>query len=292
MARFSIESALSSGLKLVRREPKAVAVWGFANLGIMLLTQALMIGPALPALFRAFEKDPELADAELQAAMAASSYGVMGLVWLLAFAAMAVLYGAIYRALLHPEDRRFFYLRLSRRELWLAVTWLVLTAVIAIGLAAAVLAVILAAMLLSHLSGSSPWLWAFLLGAPFSVAGLYLMMRLSMAPIQAFDEQRFVLPESWAMTRGHGWRLVLMAAGLILLAIVLMLAFALVMAVAAMLGGLIAGALGDAGVLLMIVGGLALLVLYVVWIAAFHAVVISPYVEVYRALRGEPAPAT
>lgn len=287
MAGFSIDAALKSGFRLARREWKAVLVWGFGYMLVILAVQLLSIGPALPEYLQTMMEDPEAAAAVVEEG-AQTGYFVFAVaaIVVLSVAAAAVFYGAVARAMLRPEERGFFYLRLSRRELWLGLTSLALGAgaVVAVLLLTAV--VVFLAGMVGGGDGPGLVLWGLLLGLPASVGFLYLAMRFSTAWVQAFAEERFVLLDAWRLTRGQGWRLVLMALALVFL---VMIICAVVMIPAFIVAGILLGVAGLSGGAAAAVVGVVLLVLGLVFFSAlygaFLAVAVGPYVEVYRSLK-------
>lgn len=286
MAGFSIDVALKSGFGLAKREWKAVLAWGFGYVLVALAIQFLSIGPALPEYLATMAEDPEAA-ARVVEQEAEGGYFLFALPMtiLLSVAAAAVFYGAVARAVLRPEERGFFYLRLSKRELWLGLTSLALGAA---ALVAGLLVTAVVSVLAGLIGGTEGGLvlWGLLLGLPAFVGFLYLAMRFSTAWVQAFDEQRFVMTDAWRLTRGQGWRLVLMALALIFLILIICV---VVVIPTFIVGGIVAGVAGLSGGGAAIVMGVVLLVLAVVFFSAlyglFLAVAAAPYVEVYRSLK-------
>ncbi|WP_309091202.1 hypothetical protein [Phenylobacterium sp.] len=286
MAGFSIDAALKSGFRLAKREWKAVFAWGFGYVLVALAIQMLSIGPALPEYLQAVLEDPA-ADTTAIQDQTPGSYFLFALPMMivLSIGAAAVFYGAVARAMLRPEERGFFFLRLSKRELWVGLTSLTL------GLAAVVAGLLITAVV-SFLAGmaggtdSGLLLWGILLGLPAFVGFLYLAMRFSPAWVQAFAEERFVLVDAWRLTRGQGWRLVLMALALVFLVLIICV---VVMIPAVIVGGVLLGVAGVAGGGSATVVAVLLLVFGVVFFSAlygfFLAVAAAPYVEVYRSLK-------
>jgi len=287
MAGFSIDAALKSGFGLAKREWKAVLAWGFGYVLVVLAMQFLSIGPALPEYLATMADDPEAA-ARVVEESTQDGYFLFALpmMILLSIGAAALFYGAVARAILRPEERGFFYLRLSRRELWLGLTSLALGVA---GLVAVLLVTFVVTLLAGVVGGDGGGLvlWGLLLGFPAFIGFLYLAMRFSTAWVQAFAEERFVLADAWRLTRGQGWRLVLMALALMFLILIICV---VVLIPTFIVGGIVAGVAGLSGGGAAIVMGIVLLVLAVVFFSAlygfFLAVATAPYVEVYRSLKG------
>jgi len=209
MAKVRVFEAATEGFRLIRREPKAVFSWG--------AVLALVLGVPITLLVRSLT--PMMMDATRVAetggglpSFAATMIGLTPLIWILSLLAYTVLVGAVLRAILTPDDRRFLYLRLGKAELWMVLSAIVgfiivyIGTVVAIMIAAVVLAIPLA--LLSKGGEMSGIHWAIVLAiVPGYVASIYVMLRFSMAPIMSFDQRRFRLFEAWRFTRGEGWRL-------------------------------------------------------------------------------------
>jgi hypothetical protein len=116
---------------------------------------------------------------------------------------------AVIRAVLEPEDASFAYLRLGRRELWLMLV--TLTQGLLVFVAQIVITI---PVTLVFLAISSAWpggaLAARIVGDIVLYAALiFIFIRLSMAAPMTFSQRQFRLFESWALTRGHAWRLFL-----------------------------------------------------------------------------------
>jgi hypothetical protein len=280
MAGFSIDAALKSGFRLARREPLAVLVWGGVYMLAGLVAELIVIGPGLPRYLRTAAEDPEAASAVLQQATDSNAIFTYPLMFAVALAAASVVYGAVIRAQLRPEERRGFFLRLSRRELWMALTTLVLV------LAAAPLGLVAAAVVMVAASGG--WVGMVLAVIAMAVGGLYLAARFAPSVVQAFAEKRLVFRDAWRLTRGQGWRIVLMMLALMFL---LLIIAAVVMIPAVILGMILLGVAGMAGGATAVIVGIVVLLAGLGFLAGFYGVILaatmSAYVEVYRALKAE-----
>jgi len=291
MAGFSIDAALKSGFRLAKREWGAVLVWGVGYLLFSLAIQLISIGGALPEYIRMMGQDAEAATAVLEQRAEAQALVTLPLMMILGLLVTAVFYGAVARAMLQPEDRRFFYLRFGKAELWLLLTSLALgtlavCAFIAVGAAVAALSGFLA-----ELTGGPVLLWSVLLAIPAVVGFAYVGARFSMAWVQAFAEQRFVLLDSWRLTRGNGWRILLMLLALFFLLIIVSLVVMIPLAIVAMILLAVAGMAG--GVAAAVVGvlvGIAALVGFSLYNGVIYTAMAAPYVEIYRSLKGVGLP--
>lgn len=288
MKAFSIESALGAGFRLIKREPLAVLMWGLAYAAATVVIQAIAMGPAIWTMIGAgldgLLSSPEQAAEAYEAAAAANALLTVPLVLLLSIGAYAVLYGAIARAELHPEDRRFFFLRLSKREFWIAVSYLALSVLFIVGVIVVCIPIALVVRAAATGSDSSMLGWGLLLGIPAFVGLLYVSARFSMTWIMAFEEERFILFESWRLTKGHGWRLLLLMLALMFLLIIVSIGLVLAVVVVGGILALVFKAMGVLGAILGVLAILALIVAYVAMFGAMYAFLLGPFLEAYRGI--------
>jgi hypothetical protein len=129
--------------------------------------------------------------------MAANSLAQLG-----QLVAQVLLMCAIFRAVLTPEDSRFFYLRLTMGELMAGLMMLFVTVLLVMGIFAAVL---LGVILVAGAAAASPEA-AVVLGIVAVLAliagGVWLALRFSLAPVMSFAQRGFPLVEAWKLTQG------------------------------------------------------------------------------------------
>ncbi|THD60521.1 hypothetical protein [Phenylobacterium sp.] len=229
MGGFSGGQAIGSGFGLIRRHPAAIAVWAVFYL-------IVGVGPALLLQAGMWSHLPYAPGGDPSAALAQLSHmaGWFPLIWVLSLFHAAVAYSAVYRAVLDPEDRRYFYLRLGRRELSVGLTVLALLVVFLVGM-------IVAAIALFVVVRFAPGVVAFLATVGAMVGLVWLALRFSMAGPMAYAEQRFVFAESWTLTSGQGWKL--FGVALCLMLIMIGLEFAILIPTVLALS--LSGALGS-----------------------------------------------
>ncbi|WP_309605391.1 hypothetical protein [Phenylobacterium sp.] len=284
MSGFSASEALASGFQVIRRRPAALLAWAAVYLAMGIGPQVLMwlsIWPRVSAQMAHPGADP--------AAMAQAMSGLTVLqpvIWAVSLVLMSILYGAVYRAVLTPQDRRFFYLRLSMKELWLGLTILAQIGVFIVGCVIAGAAV----TLIGH---SAPGIVTFIVSLAAVVGGIWLLMRFSLAGPMAFAETRFIFAESWRLTQGHALKL----CGVALALLAMILAAELVVLVPLGIIGGLTGALSHAGQQMaadpvkfmrdlapwLVLGGLAGSLVA----AALHAILGGPWAEIYRELSAQ-----
>ena len=231
MTEISIDRAVWAGFRLVRQHPVAFLAWTgvyvVLGLGPVLLLMAV-IGPEYVGFFQsamnaaAAGTQPDVAATN---ALMAQMQGVQAISILAALVLYAVLYAAIFRAVLEPGNKRFAYLRLGADELRLGV----LIAMLYVGVFVVVMvAVVLMGAVIAAAALMGSMIVAVVLGMAgfvgLVVGGIWLAARLSMVLPMTFERKTFMIGPAWALTRGHGWRLSL----IVLLLLLIMLGMGLV----------------------------------------------------------------
>jgi hypothetical protein len=247
VAGFSAADAAFTGFRIVWERPLAVVIWSALQFAVTVGYTLFVTVSAGPAFMQAAQAslqlnpDPAPMIARLQAL--APTYAVLLFAFLVLY---AVLYAAMNRAVLRPDQSRFGYLRLASDELR-QLGLFALMSVLAVGLYVAVVVVagvILA--LLGLVAGDTGMLMALVVLAPLLIGVfIFVGVRFSLASPLTFERGRVDLFGSWRLTRGRFWALFgtyLLAAALSLVVVALTLAIA-VFAVAIIGGGF--GAIGD-----------------------------------------------
>jgi hypothetical protein len=304
MAELSVSKMAFAGFGLIRREPKAVAIWTGMLLVFFLGAIGTMLVLALPELAAAVRA----AEGAETAAASARFFGKIGPLYLVFFVAALVAYAvfmaAVMRSQLRPAERGFAYLRLGGDELRLMGLILLFYILIAIGGVACVILFIIAGIAMVQsgndaAQGGGGLVFALLM--PALLWGfVYFGVRLSMAVPMTFAERRIRLFGSWAVTRGRFWPLF---GGLFLAAVAgVMMVYAgeLVAIILFMIGGggvLAANsaafsadpsaALASLGPVLMVIGAVVVTVIIALQVAA-QVVMLAPYAAAYRMLTGDP----
>ncbi|MBI1200283.1 MAG: hypothetical protein GC203_20685 [Phenylobacterium sp.] len=208
MGTLSARAALGAGFRLIAREPLAFAAWCGAYFLVGVVPQLVMLDALVPlmAAFMASGGDPN--DAAFVAAEARMArYSILS--YLSSFVTITVIPGAVFRAILAPDERRFFYLRIGAQEGWLGLSVLAVFGLFLIGSLVLALPVALVAAFAPPL-------------APLATAGgmaalIWGVLRVSFTPVMGFADHNFRVAESWQASRPHMNRLLLVAAGLFVL---------------------------------------------------------------------------
>ncbi|WP_299544606.1 hypothetical protein [Phenylobacterium sp.] len=218
---------------------------------------------------------------------------------ILGLAIQCIMAAAVYRLIFRHEDTRFGYLRLGADELRL----MALTLIYILLFMALLVAVTLGAAIVAALAAFAGQGAAIFMGGVAELFSLglviFVLVRLSLAPVATFAERRLAIFESWRLTRGHFWRL-FGAYALALACIVVVGFLALVVFT------------GVAGVILLMTGGqlsdlssifkpdetsirtyfnpglIAYMITGSVFSALYYAVIAAPGAVAYAQLHGHP----
>lgn len=205
MSRFSASDAAFSGFRLVRENLKAIAIWAAAMTVLSIISNVLAIqyfGRELEALM-SYLSDNSNPDPEETLRLISNLAPLM--LWSLPYSLVVngVIFAALNRLVLRPQDSRFAYLRLGKQELRQAAVW-VLTSLVLMGVlfAGSLVAGFLGAM------GGPTGAFLALLGLLGSVCVvIYLAVRLSFAPAVTFENGKITIFKSLPETKGLFWPL-------------------------------------------------------------------------------------
>lgn len=237
MTAFSATDAAFEGFRITRERPRILLIWAGFYLIISFLMPILLVtmgGQDLMALEAAANSpDADPAAALQNLAALAPMYAILLPAGL---AVQAVLAAAVYRAILRPTESRYGYLRLGSDEMRLAVLTLIYFLLTALAVVAVVLVGGIAAGVAYSVMGSP--LVGVALGLFFLGLLFFAAVRLSLAPVMTFAEERISIFESWRLTKGQFWKLVgAYSLAIASVVVVLMLATVIFMAIAAIAAG-------------------------------------------------------
>lgn len=188
MDRLAVGEAISAGFRLVSREPLVFAGWIAVDFLVSILPSILL----------------QATGAATNPAAAAGFLPVfLVLGWLLG----AVLAAGVLRAVMTPDDRRGLYLRLGAEEGWLALAFLALGAILAV---ASVITILVAGVAVGSVAGAGgPGLIAAL-AVVYALAlavCVWLSARLGLSLPLSFRNRRLQLAEAWRLSRAQGGRI-------------------------------------------------------------------------------------
>ena len=249
MKTFSFGGAVGSGFGVIVRNPLAFLVWCGGYLVVALGPLALMAAAmwpqfsALAALAEA-EIAPDSPAATRQMTTLMGQVNALSLLqWVTSLASSALIMGAVFRAVLEPDNRRGFFLRLGRQELWLALCLIVVGVVAILLVALSTIPIVLTSLVLVA-AGPSQTLAP---GVGFGIAAivlivlgamLWLFVRFSLGLPMSFADSYFRLFDSWRLTSGHAAKMALVGVVVGVIATLVQLAFFLgfIFAAVAVLG--------------------------------------------------------
>jgi len=226
MDGVSVSKAIGAGFGLIARRPLAVLAWMAAYLLIGVLPHLGVMALILPQWIQMMQEVASSAASHTPmppAAMMRAQMGMMQLqplAWLVGVASQAILLSAVYRAVLFPEDSRYFYLRLGGRELWVGLVILVLIVMAALLIFAIALPVGIASAILGVVARDTPPVALVIVLLVLAAIGFFLwvLIRLSLATTMSFADRSFRLYESWSLTHGQAWNIFLVALVLVVIA--------------------------------------------------------------------------
>jgi hypothetical protein len=296
MNRISGRQALAAGFGVIGREPGAFLVWCVVCFALGVAPQILTIGPTL-AMLGAMAEGGGAANPEVAAAQA-DVLRFQPITYLCSLAVMLLVPPAIFRAVLFPDERGVMYLRVGAREFWMTLIVIVLVVMYVLALLVGMIPFLIVAAIGGAIAGvagggsAGAALLGFVLMAILIGAVIWGLLRFSMAPIMAFAQSTFRLTESWGLTRGHVWKMFLVALTLFVLTLIVEL---VVFGVFAAWAGAVVplssfakdpqGALNALGVPFLAAGGIAFSLMsgaaYTIWGGA--------WAEMYRQISEKPA---
>ena len=243
MAEISVGAAVAAGFSLIGRKPGAVLLWGLVRVVFAAGVLAIYF-PVYVQMLAMISHAAQTGGAPPDAALTGFApqmfmMQMLGyLAQLLALALAAVLYCAVYRAVLHPDQDRFAYLRVGPPEFFIMA--LMFGAGIAFGFGILIvilpIAVIVGILVAVHAVAAAVIVGVLAVIA-LIVALIYLGVRFSLVGPMIVADGKFHLFESWTLTRGHAGSLFLIGLTLtgLLLAAQIVLAIVVLMVVIAVL---------------------------------------------------------
>ena len=219
MTAFSPVAAALEGLRVMRREPKAVlywiAVWALALAAIGVI-KALGGAPT-----------PRTAARDLLGLI--RSFGPLAALLVPTLLALWIMNTAtVYRAVLRPGEHGWHLFKLGSDEARIAVVSAIGTVcLLFFGGAPAFLLLVLFSPIFAAAPGLN-WIIAFV-GTLTTVAlEIWIAVRFSLAPVETFAEKSFPFLRYWSLTRGRFWRLLGAYALVVIELVIFLVLFALV----------------------------------------------------------------
>lgn len=196
----SVGSILGGTFRFIRANPRAIAVWAGINIVLSIAMQLVM--------------QPFYTARALQMTNGATPYfshsGPILLTWLVMILVLIVLYAAVFRAVLFPEQSKMAYLRLGGDELRLLglIFILLLGWTIGTALFGVVIALIGAAVGVLFSPGRLGLNIAAIIFVLVLTAGIiFVSVRLSLAAPLTLARRKIMIGPAWRLTYGRFWTL-------------------------------------------------------------------------------------
>jgi uncharacterized membrane protein YidH (DUF202 family) len=298
MSGFQPADAALEGFRITRENPRAFLAWVGASFAVSALSgviDALLPDSVRNGLQTISASDPLTARQFLDTMIVIAPILVLGL------AVQSIMAAAVYRLIFRHDDGRFGYLRLGADELRLMGLTVIYMGLI-IGLFVAVSVVSGLVVAAAALAGSAAQALAGMLALAVAMGGMvFILVRLSLAPVATFAERRLAIFESWHLTRGYFWPLLgAYALALACIAVIGFLILAVFSGIAGAVMLLSGGQLSDVNAMMnpadsslkhyLSAGLIAYMVVSSVFSALYNAVIASPGAVAYQQLHGTPPP--
>jgi hypothetical protein len=296
MAGFSASDAALEGFRVTRENPRAFGAWVIVSFLVSVVASVSTV--FMPANVR-HGLETMSASETPTAGQFLDALIVVAPILFLGLAVQCVMAAAVYRLIFRHDDTRFGYLRLGADELrlmglTLLYVGLAICLVVGLTIASAIVTAVasVAGTTVAGFVGAASSLFSFGLV-------IFVLVRLSLAPVATFAERRLAIFESWTLTHGQFWRLlgayVLALACIAVIGFLLIVVFTGVAGVVVLLTG---GQLSDIRGIFnadetslrsyLSVGVIAYTVVSSVFSALYNAVIAAPGAVAYRHLHGWP----
>lgn len=291
MAVFSGNRAVGAGFRLIGREPLAFLAWTLAYVVLAILPQAWMFHTILTQMPALGDAQPTMQEMiELQSRMLV----IQPVSLLSSLLSYVVINGAVFRAVLQPDDRRFLYLRLGAQELWLGLVAVVIVVLFVIVMLVMFIPIGIIVGIAAASAGEAAaglvTLVVMLLGAALVT---WLALRVLLALPMSFDQRNFRLPEALRLSRGHVGKMFLVFLALMLIALAAqMLLFAI--SVGAVVAGVGPGGFDDADPTALLQGigpgvWIAIGVVWALYMTGYSTLLSAALASIYKDLRDTSA---
>lgn len=205
MAHLDVSQSAFSGFGVISRNWIAPAVWGLVQTVLAVLPMLLVLPTLIEMfgmIFGSIGKGMEPDEAELMR-LSTQMNMVQPLTWITQLLAQGLVTGAIIRAVLHPEDKRWFYMRLGMGEVMLVAVSLVFSIIAIVAIVVAAIVVAIFGFAIGAASEGAGIAAAVLVGMVAFGVIIWGCVRFSLGFAMSHEKKQFLLFESWRMTDGH-----------------------------------------------------------------------------------------
>lgn len=210
---FSATDAAFEGFRVVRRHPMALVFWTLFYIVVMAAALAAVGGSVmgLMSTVKQLEQAGGTPTPEDIMPLVGAYLAIFAVILPLSLIASAVLYAAVARSVLRPNESSFGYMRLGMDELRVLVVSLALA--VAFTLLAVVVFGVIGVVGGIAGAGDMPVLWLVVVLLVLAAIALFiwLAVRLSLAIPITMAERRIAIFDSFGFTKGRFWPLLGMA---------------------------------------------------------------------------------
>lgn len=288
MAEFSPVKTALTGFTILKEKPAAVAVWAGLAVAFYVVFVVLMIAVMGAGAIGALVSAGAGGTPDLGAMGGGIAFALL-LMLLFIPASMyvsSVIYCAVNRAVLRPDDGGSFYVRFGPDEFRVFLLLLIFVALY--------IGFVIVCSIVIGILGMLGGIGRFIGTLAYLAALIYLATRMSLAVPQTFATGKLNVFGTWELTKGRFWPILgsyaLMAVIAVGIAIVFIIVMSILMAVLGM-GSMMSAAGGgtpDVAAMLggMGVGMILMIVLYLVLLGILIPITYSPPAAIYRDISG------
>ncbi len=205
MAQLDISQAAFSGFGVIRRGWFAPVIWGVV-LTVLAFLPVLLMLPTLIELFGAVAgsmgQGAEPDEAQIMN-LSRQMNIVQPLSWITQLLSQGLITGAIFRAVLHPDQKSWFYMRVGMGEVMLVAVSLVFSIIFFVAILIAALLVAIVGFSVGVASPEAGITAAVLVGLVALGVLIWGGLRFSLGFAMSHERKQFLLFESWKMTAGN-----------------------------------------------------------------------------------------
>ncbi len=298
MAKLNIGKTAFSGFGVIGRHPIAPIVWGVVALALAIGPMLLVLPTMLDFFAMAVHGARSGAEPDMTEMMRLQNQMnmVSPLSWIAGLLSYAVTTGALFRAMLKPAEKSWFFMRVGMGELMLVAVSIVYVILFVVAFLVAALVVGIIGFAVGQASQNAGVIAAVVSGLVALCVLLWAGLRFSLAFAMSWERKSFLLFESWKLTAGNGLALVLMAVvNFIVCVVISIFIFSLLFGVGAF------AVLGNGGfealsgsnpeafftperLMALLPWGIALITLSTIVQAYINVAMTAPYAEAYREL--------
>jgi hypothetical protein len=232
MAELSIGDAVGAGFQLIRRRPVPVMIWGLAGL-VTAVAAFGIFGSFYTGLISGIVRSGGTFNPMVSPDVVGQARRIQGsglLLNLFSLFVNCVVYCAVFRSIIHPEQSRFAYLRIGVAELFALVLLIAgyVAFLVSLLVPALIVGVVVTLLVAAHAGGIAVIVGVLGLIAVM-ICLIYVAVRLSLVVPMMVSDNRFHLADAWALAKNHVGAMLVIWIALIAILLVAEIVFGLVL---------------------------------------------------------------